>query len=262
MNPILPNSDPHWQEPDSRSFLDYGRYFVPHRDAQISMICDLIPNAIGPWHALELGCGEGLLAREILDRFPACHVHALDASPAMLARATATLADYGGRFTAEPADLAVPGWRTPPWPVHAVVSSLALHHLNGAGKARLFSDVARCLSPGGVLIIADVVRPGGEMGRRMAERRWDQAVRERARTLDGNLEAYRQFREGGWNMYSMLDADPIDKPSTLLEQLRWLGEAGFAAVDVFWMEAGHAIFGGAKPAEEGGGGDSARAGGT
>ena len=52
-------------------------------------------------------------------------------------------------------------------------------------------------------------------------------------------------------MYSALDADPIDKPSTLLEQLRWLEAAGFAAVDVFWMEAGHAIFGGVKPGDRG-----------
>ena len=44
-----------------------------------------------------------------------------------------------------------------------------------------------------------------------------------------------------------LDPEDIDKPSPLLTQLKWLEQAGFKAVDVFWMQAGHAIFGGWKP---------------
>lgn len=34
---------------------------------------------------------------------------------------------------------------------------------------------------------------------------------------------------------------------TFLDQLQWLGEAGLVKVDVYWMKAGHAIFGGRKP---------------
>lgn len=40
------------------------------------------------------------------------------------------------------------------------------------------------------------------------------------------------------------DADDIDFPSTLPEQLGWLVDAGFVGVDVFWARAGHALFGG------------------
>jgi hypothetical protein len=38
----------------------------------------------------------------------------------------------------------------------------------------------------------------------------------------------------------------MDKPSRLSDQFRWLEEAGFAEVDVFWMQAGHAIYGGRR----------------
>jgi hypothetical protein len=38
--------------------------------------------------------------------------------------------------------------------------------------------------------------------------------------------------------------DPLDRPSGLFEQLRWLAEAGFTGVDCFWMSAGHAVYGG------------------
>ncbi len=44
--------------------------------------------------------------------------------------------------------------------------------------------------------------------------------------------------------------DPIDKPSRLFEQLIWLEQAGFLDVDVHWMKAGHAIFGGRKAGRE------------
>ena len=38
----------------------------------------------------------------------------------------------------------------------------------------------------------------------------------------------------------------MDKPSGLFEQLGWLEAAGFEAVDVYWLKAGHAIYGGQK----------------
>ena len=48
-------------------------------------------------------------------------------------------------------------------------------------------------------------------------------------------------------MYRYPDpSDTIDKPSTLFEQLTWLAQAGFAEVDVYWVQAGHALFGGRK----------------
>jgi len=35
-------------------------------------------------------------------------------------------------------------------------------------------------------------------------------------------------------------------PYRVFDQLKWLEEAGFSAVDCFWMRAGHAIYGGYK----------------
>jgi tRNA (cmo5U34)-methyltransferase len=48
-----------------------------------------------------------------------------------------------------------------------------------------------------------------------------------------------------WNIYD--HPDPMDKPSTLPEQLRWLEEASFEGSDAFWARAGHALLGGYKP---------------
>lgn len=38
----------------------------------------------------------------------------------------------------------------------------------------------------------------------------------------------------------------MDQPSRLIDQLLRLRGAGFAEVDCFWLEAGHAIYGGFK----------------
>ena len=43
------------------------------------------------------------------------------------------------------------------------------------------------------------------------------------------------------------DGNPIDKPSSLAEQLAWLVQAGFVGVDCHWLVAGHAIFSGRRP---------------
>ena len=143
-------------------------------------------------------------------------------------------------------DLADRDWRTFAEPPHAIVSSLAIHHLDGGGKRALFRDLAAALAPGGVLVIADIVRPPDARGLAVAAQQWDEDVRARAQALDGDLRAFAEFQRLGWNYFRDPDGDPIDKPSSLAEQLAWLAEAGFVGVDCHWLLAGHAIFSGRK----------------
>jgi tRNA (cmo5U34)-methyltransferase len=235
-----------WGEDDSGTFLDYGDYFVPDREAQLATFCDLIPASLVPCHLVDLCCGEGLLARALLGRFPDCHVHGFDGSPTMLARATAALADHPGHFEARRFQLEETAWRRFPWPVHVVVSSLAIHHLDAAQKQELFRDVHRELQPGGLFLIADLIQPASAAGVALAAKQWDDAVRRRCLEKAGDLRAYRRFLDLNWNHYTDPEPDPVDKPSSLLDQLRWLERAGFTGVDVYWMKAGHALFGGVK----------------
>ena len=59
----------------------------------------------------------------------------------------------------------------------------------------------------------------------------------------GSVALYeRLFAGEHWN-YFRYD-DPFDKPSPLFDQLQWLASAGFSDVDCFWMNAGHALYGG------------------
>jgi tRNA (cmo5U34)-methyltransferase len=240
-------STSNWSEEASQMFIDFGRYFVPEREQQIEIFGDLIAARDQPFNILELCCGEGLLAGALLERFPTCTVYGFDGSPAMLQHARQNLSNFSERFQTQLFDLADRSWRAIEWPVHAVVTSLTIHHLDGAEKRQLFGDMARLLQPGGVFLIADVIEPASSAGTAVAAKAWDSAVRRRALEIDGNLDAVAYFERERWNMYRYPDTDDIDKPSRLLDQLKWLEQAGFADVDVFWMKAGHALFGGQKP---------------
>jgi tRNA (cmo5U34)-methyltransferase len=94
------------------------------------------------------------------------------------------------------ADLADP---LPQGPFDLVISALAVHHLEGPAKADLFARVAAVLRPGGRFVLGDVVVP------------------------DDPTDAV-----------TPLTPDH-DRPSTLAEQLTWLGSSGFDAQAV-WVE--------------------------
>jgi tRNA (cmo5U34)-methyltransferase len=247
----VPTEDPQeaigWDEGNSRDFLDYGRYFVPDRERQIGIIADMIPPPPAGALLVELCPGEGLLSRALLQRFPACRLLALDGSAEMRARTQATCRAEADRLTVAAFDLASRDWRTFSERPQAIVSSLAIHHLDGSEKRMLFRDLAAALASAGVLVIADIVRPPDARGLNVAAEQWDEAVRARALALDGDLRAFAEFERLGWNYFRDSGGNSIDKPSSLAEQLAWLAEAGFVGVDCQWLLAGHAIFGGRKP---------------
>jgi tRNA (cmo5U34)-methyltransferase len=231
-----------WKEKDSLGFIDNGAAFVPDRTTQMRAVCSVIPTLAPGSRVVDLCCGEGLLSKAILLHHPNAYVHALDGSDAMLAATSRQLKGFESRAEVSKFNLASSDWRRFPDPPMAFVSSLAVHHLDGGQKKQLFRDVHEMLAEGGVLVLADVVLAAGPLGQRWAGQEWDRSVQEQ-----GGNEAFERFQAESWNMYTN-QLDEIDKPSTLLDQLCWMKEAGFGQVDVYWMRAGHAIFGGVREA--------------
>lgn len=100
---------------------------------------------------LDLGVGTGETARRCLAEHPGAELVGLDASPAMLEIAGSELGDgvdlRVGRLEDE----------LPAGPFDLIVSALAVHHLDGRGKAGLFGRVAERLAPGGRFVMGDVI---------------------------------------------------------------------------------------------------------
>ena len=153
----------------------------------------------GARRVLELGTGTGETARRVLERHPAAVLVGLDASSGMLDHARAVLP--AERVELHVARLEDP---LPQGPFDVVVSALAVHHLDGAGKADLFQRVTRVLAPGGRFVLGDVVVPDDPS--------------DRVTPIDGDH----------------------DKPSTVDEQLRWLAESGLRT-QVAWAQRDLAV---------------------
>lgn len=235
-----------WGEGDTAAFLAFSKVFVPDREVQVDTVCSALPPFEEAGVVLELCCGEGLLARTILERYPCARVEALDGSDAMVQRARETLGSFAGRANVSGFRLEDVSWRGRYRNCRGVVSSLAVHHLDGAGKRTLFADVFSMLAPGGAFVLADLVLPTHPRGVEIAARAWDESVREQSLRESGTLQAFEAFQKTNWNNFREVVPDPVDKPSSIFDQLTWLRDAGFEKVDVFWMRAGHAVFGGYK----------------
>jgi len=237
-----------WSEDDSEAFLDYSEIFVPGRAEQTSTLLQLIPARTDEaFTVAELGSGGGILAQAILERFPSCHYIALDGSAVMRKQMSRSLAACGDRLEIRPFELEEQEWRTAlPTPLRCVVSSLCVHHLSDEGKRRLFSDMAARLEPGGALLLADIIRPATPSIAELFARQYDEIVHRQSLATRGDLSGYEQFQKLKWNyfIYDYGSPDSYDQPSLLSDQLRWLSEVGFTLVDCFWMQAGHAVYGG------------------
>ncbi|SDF30869.1 class I SAM-dependent methyltransferase [Thalassobaculum litoreum] len=239
-------SDPVWTEDTSAAFRDLAHYAVPERELQVETILSLIPQPDGAALAMDICCGAGGLTAAMLERIPTLRVLALDGSQSMLETTRTAAGRDAERLDAALIDIADTAWRTPPEPLHAVVSSLAIHHLDGPGKQRLFADIHAALKPGGVFVMADLVEPVTAAGRRIAGDAWDAETRRRALDTDGTLGGYERFVAEDWNYYRLPGPDPLDKPSSVTDLLDWLRGTGFQGVDLHWMKAGHVIMSGVR----------------
>lgn len=237
------NAQNTWTEDDSTVYQELAAVAVPARAEQIATLLTLLPfGQQERFRAVEVGCGEGALSYAILEAFPQATVTALDGSEQMRAHTTDRLARFGARAQVAPFDLAAADWLTHAGGADAVVSSLCVHHLPAEGKRRLFGDLATRLAPRGALLIADLVAPQRAEAGALFAATWDRAAERQSLAETGSPALFERFVATHWNYY--LYPDPFDQPSPLFDQLTWLREAGFAVVDCFWLQAGHAVYGG------------------
>jgi tRNA (cmo5U34)-methyltransferase len=235
-----------WSEEDSATYRALAPIAVPRREEMIAALIAAAPfgvdNAI---KILDLGAGDGVLAEALLMHFDEGSLTALDGSESMRRDASARLGRFGSRARVAAFDVTALDWWDRMFGVDLIVSSLCLHHLNDAKKQYLYKAAAERMSPGGALLIADIVDPQHPAARTLAANRWDALAAQQAEAI-GAPDLFRRFVDERWNHFRF--PDPTDQPSALLHHLVWLRHAGFAAVDLFWMDAGHAVFGAFKQA--------------
>ncbi len=179
---------------------------------------------------LDLGAGTGLLSLLLAAAVPGVRLTLVDGAPGMLAVAAGHLDARGVPHRTVHADLADP---LPAGRYDAVVSALAVHHLDDSGKRALYRRAADALAPGGVFVNAEqVAGPTPAL-----DRRYDEVWTARITELGSDAEEIAGARERMRH----------DRPAPVAEQCRWLAEAGLANVDCFFKEWRFAVFGGQRP---------------
>jgi len=188
---------------------------------------------------VDLGAGTGAAARTIMDYFPAARAILADYSEQMMAQGAVELTPYAGRYEYVEFNLAHGGgWPTGiPSAVDAVVTSLAVHHLNDARKRELFGEILDHLVPSGWFLNYDPVATADPVVQaawhRVEDRRDASAADKR-----NHRTPEEQLRWENHTRYMV----PLDS------QVADLREAGFEGVDVYWRELDYAIYGGRRPA--------------
>ena len=212
----------------ARDYDTLRRRLVPDFDAFYGAALEALGLVAPPVaRVLDLGAGTGLLAAMVARAHPEAELVLLDGAAEMLAEARERLGDGASYVTADLGD-PLPGG---PW--DAVVSALAIHHLDAPGKRDLFARVHDALAPGGMFVNAEQV-----LG---ATPELDAVYRERHRAQAFELGVTAVEWE------ATLERMSHDRCDTVADQLTWLTDAGFADVDCPWRSGRFAVLAARRP---------------
>jgi tRNA (cmo5U34)-methyltransferase len=204
---------------------------VPGYGEMVDTLVRVLPfEASTGFRVLDLGCGTGAVAHAVLTAFPTAHVTCIDIAAPMIANARAKLAGF------ERVEYVVGDFQAVEFcgAYDAVVSSLALHHLNSDDEKRaVYTHIYNALNSGGVFFNADVVLGSSDVLQRVYLAQWRTFMRRSVSQED---------IDGTW----MPRYEAEDRPAPLVDQLTWLTTIGFCDVDVVWKYYNFAVYGGRR----------------
>ena len=218
-----------------------------HREERFAVVLEALRAGAGSrFRFLDLGAGTGSLSERILRRFPHARGTALDFDPVTLRIGRIGLGDLDGRLEWREADLRRPGWdaslSAPRY--DAVVSSTALHWLDGRQLARLYRELAARLRPSGLFLDADGLSFPKDHStlRRMARESARVERRVRARLSGESWEGWWLAIERDPRFAGEVDerrrrfphAHTLTRTPDLAGHLERLRAAGFREAEVIW----------------------------
>ncbi|MCW3031702.1 MAG: class SAM-dependent methyltransferase [Solirubrobacterales bacterium] len=178
---------------------------------------------------LDLGAGTGLMSEAVLSRYPDAELVLVDGAPEMLDQARRRLSAADATFVV--ADLRE---ELPDGPFDAVVSALAIHHLEHADNRDLVGRAFQTLRPGGVFVNAEHVA-GATPWLELSYRRLWRAACAAAGAGDDEIASAEGRME-------------TDRSVDVTTQLGWMQQAGLEDCDCFFRQLHFAVLAGWRPA--------------
>ena len=234
-----------WQTKEvATAFLEGVRGAIPGADLQTAAIAKITQLwCDAPSGILDLGCGDGILGRFLLELFPASRCIFADFSDPMLAAARDRTRHIPQAHVLK-ADFATPQWQdtvASHAPFDIVVSGFAIHHQPDDRKRALYAEIYNALSPGGVFLNLEHVASSTPAG----EQLFNEFFVDRLHAFHATSDPEADREAIATTYYNRPDKQenalaPVDR------QCHWLREIGFQDVDCFFKLFELALFGGRK----------------
>jgi len=232
-----------WSRPEfSKQYRDNAEIYIVERRRMIEIMKSFYVHFIsesGNKNVLDLGCGDGILTRNLLQVDSSISATLIDPSEDMLSKAKERLRVFDNINYIKASfqdliknDVLRNGFKF-------VVSSLAIHHLTFEEKRSLFRIVYALLHPGGYFMNIDVILAPAATLEEWYMRLWHEWMDERKAALGLERDLFDDITK----RYKALEEN---KPDTLEEQLKLLKETGFREVDCYYKYGIFAVYGGKK----------------
>jgi ubiquinone/menaquinone biosynthesis C-methylase UbiE len=241
----MDNNTSQWQTEElSRTYLKGVRGAIPAAKLQIEVMLKIIRAwSPTPRNFIDLGCGDGIPGRQIVENFPGVYGWFIDFSTSML-KAVHKNVERGNAVTLIEADFSTPAWLQhfeDQTSIDLIVSGFAIHHQTDKRKREIYSEVFKLLSPGGVFLnLEHVASATTEIEALFDDYFIDYlyAFHRQAGTDESRDEIAQVY---------YLRPDKKENILTPVEvQCEWLREIGFRDVDCFFKVLELALFGGRK----------------
>ena len=206
------------------------RAFIPSYERMLATVVHWLDGHVPPGGlVVDLGAGTGGLSAAILEGLPTVRVELVDVDPNMLEVAAERCAHHAGRY-----ELRHGRFEDELTTCHAVVASLALHHVATHDEKReLYSAIFAALEPGGLVCVADALLYGeGPERDRMVE---DLFAHMGRHGISPDEAAAHLAQWAAEDFYVSLP-----------DELGIIADAGFPRPDCFWREGLIAVYGGFK----------------
>ncbi len=189
---------------------------IPNFDVYYGTLVQMADSRIINPRILDLGAGTGLLTQLLWEKHPEAQFQLVDMAEEMLNIAKTRFSgqknfeyinedylkyDFDGLFD-------------------MIVSSLSIHHLNHNDIKSLYQKAYDHLKPDGIFLNADEVIGPGSYSEKMYQKNWMEVINK------ASLEKS--------DKKVILERMKFDNPATLEDNIKWLQEAGFKDVDVYY----------------------------
>ncbi len=226
----------------AKQYRDNADIYIVERQRMFEIMKSYYKHFIGTDkknHILDLGCGDGIVAEQILSIDKRSTASLVDGSEEMLGKARERLGGYGSvRYIRssfqEMLETPVIGRKC-----DFIVSSMAIHHLTMDEKVALFSMIYEHLDHDGYFMNIDTVLPPSDTIEGWYMKIWQEwmdseklRLRVSGNHFDDVIQRYKDNND--------------NKPDTLDDQLDALRKIGFRDVDCYYKYGIFAMYGGSK----------------